>query len=30
VVMYRDDAGRTLRENVQLSRRPMLPAATGE
>jgi hypothetical protein len=30
VVMYQDEAGRTLRENVQLSRRPMLPPATTE
>jgi flavorubredoxin len=30
VVMYRDADGRALRENVQLSRRPMLPPPTGE
>jgi hypothetical protein len=30
VVMYRDDSGRMLRQNVQLTRRPALPAATGE
>ena len=30
VVMYRDAVGRTLRQNVQLSRRPMLPPATAE
>jgi hypothetical protein len=30
VVIYRDEEGRELRENVQLSRRPMLPPATTE
>jgi hypothetical protein len=30
VVIYQDESGRTLRENVQLSRRPMLPPATAE
>ncbi len=30
IVIYRDETGRVLRQNVQLSRRPLLPPPTGD